>query len=484
MAGWYQRTAVIRWYVFLAAFAILPNLPLLLAGRWLNLLVSRTFDLDYLAVALLALFLPRAATCLLLMLAIAVDFIGAACTTYLFSPSEFINSMRFGGMLSTTEAAAISVTLFLVVLICLLAALSVPHSFMHLERRCAAGMLAASLVVLSLVQAICSPGHPFAGEERSFLRMPSESLVHRQWIYERYQRGDRLSNMHAMPSASAIALHSVPNSPTSMPGRFAPNFVQILVESWGNPKDEALRKALAAPYFDVKLLAQYRVMTGTMPFEGPTTSGEARELCGTHTGFNASHGSMLQMQHCLPMRLRAMGYRTLAVHGFKGAMFDREVWYPQMGFQEIWFEDRLKALGMPECPGPFGGTCDAAIAAWLEERLSQPDDQPLFVHWVTLNSHLPVPVPSPLDHPVSCAVSAASRGDASICSWYQLVSVVHASVVEMALKQQSRPTIFVIVGDHAPPFDRQEERSSFSATEVPYVILLPKTPGGGMLFGN
>jgi hypothetical protein len=84
-----------------------------------------------------------------------------------------------------------------------------------------------------------------------------------------------------------------------------------------------------------------------------------------------------------------------------------------------------------------------------------------------------VPVPAPVVHPASCAVSSATS-NAEICSWYQLLAVVQDAVRDMALRPLSRPTIFVIVGDHAPPFYQQDLRSQFSASDVPYVILLPK----------
>jgi hypothetical protein len=486
-AGW-------QWCVFLAVFLILPNLPLLLAGRALNLLMQGYFDLDYFVIALFALFLPRALTFLLLLLAVVADFVHAACATYLFSPSEFVNSIRFGGMLSTTRAALMAGTLASVVMVCLLAMLCIPRSIGRGQRRvAAAALLVLLLLIVPSIQAMANHGRLLSGDEdvstAMLIRVPSLSLIQRQWIYERYRRGERLEGMFAMPSASAIALGHlrdfVPRGSADPAGQNElPNFVQILVESWGWPKDDALRKALLAPYSDPKVLARYRVLEGAAPFEGPTTSGEFRELCQTHIGYNISHGSVEQMQHCLPMRLRGMGYSTLAVHGFRGAMFDRNVWYPQMGFQDIWFEERLRALGMPECDGPFPGTCDASVATWVGDRLTEPRSSPLFVHWVTLNSHLPVPIPAPLKNAAPCTVSAATRADASLCSWYQLVAVVQESVSAMALKQLNKPTIFVIVGDHAPPFDRQEIRGKFSSTEVPYVVLLPKASGGGSLSGD
>jgi hypothetical protein len=466
----------------LLGFLVLPNLPLLFAGRSLNLICRGYADLDYLLIGLLALFLPRAVTFVLLLLAIFADFVQAACATYLFAPSEFVNSIRFGGMLSTTRAAVLAWTVVGVLLTCLLAALCA-RRWSWRDRCIAAGELVLLLLLLPLLQAITNHRRLGAVEESvAVTRMPSLSLIRKQRTYDRYERGERLAGMFAMPSASAIAMGHLRDltarNAAASPAAALPNFVQILVESWGQAKDDALRTALLAAYRDPRLVARYRVLEGTMPFEGPTTSGEARELCQTHIGFNAAHGSVEQMQRCLPALLRGLGYQTLGVHGFKGAMFDRNVWYPQMGFQEVWFEDRLHGLGLPDCPGPFSGTCDAAVADWLSGRLEQPRAAPLFVHWVTLNSHLPVPVPAPLMHPASCYVSAETQKEPTLCAWYQLEAVVQDSVRKMALQRLDRPTIFVIVGDHAPPFDRQGIRGRFSSTEVPYVILLPKAADG------
>ncbi len=71
--------------------------------------------------------------------------------------------------------------------------------------------------------------------------------------------------------------------------------------------------------------------------------------------------------------MRRMGYRTLALHGFGGEMYDRKDWYPKMGFEDIWFHDRLQEAGVPDCDGTFKGNCDDdAVAAWLGTRLQQP----------------------------------------------------------------------------------------------------------------
>jgi phosphoglycerol transferase MdoB-like AlkP superfamily enzyme len=154
-------------------------------------------------------------------------------------------------------------------------------------------------------------------------------------------------------------------------------------------------------------------------------------------------------------------------------MFDRKTWYQRIGFQEQWFEDQLEKIGLPKCAGAFTGTCDAAIADWLTQRLERHQPDPQFLYWMTLNSHLPVPMSSALPAEGSCSISPTLGQYPSLCSWYHLVFNVHDSVARMAMSEVARPTVFVVVGDHAPPFATPALRSQFSDAVVPYILLIP-----------
>jgi phosphoglycerol transferase MdoB-like AlkP superfamily enzyme len=55
---------------------------------------------------------------------------------------------------------------------------------------------------------------------------------------------------------------------------------------------------------------------------------------------------------------------------------------------------------------------------------------------------------------------------------------VQESVARLAETPGLRPTIFVVVGDHAPPFVREDVRDRFSQTRVPYVVLMPRAMMG------
>jgi len=470
-----------RWYTFLAAFLVLPNLPLLLVAHPISLLVRGYVDLDYLVIGLLSLFVPRFVTFVLLAVAIALDFIHAACITYLFAPAEFFHVIRYGGLLSTTRIGLIVAAIVITLAVCLAAVFFTSRRAAGRERRIAFVTMTVILLILALSDILTArvlhrteetPGSRLA-------RTPTLSLIHSQIIYDRYERGLRVGGMYAMPSAMSLALNHLRDYPahdssTGTSVQMRPNVVLVLVESWGLANDLALRQALVEPFSDPALQARYKVLQGNMPFAGPTTSGEKRELCQSYMGLDFDQGTAAQLDRCVPMRMHRAGYSTFAVHGFSGDFFNRKDWYPRLGFEDIWFHDRLRAAGLPDCPGPFPGTCDDAVAAWLGVRLREPGNAPLFAHWVTLNSHLPIGDPPVLTSPASCDVSSITRSNTGICSWYQLVSVVNQSVRDLALMPSGRPTIFVIVGDHAPPFRKDSERAQFSQNEVPYVMLLPK----------
>ena len=116
-------------------------------------------------------------------------------------------------------------------------------------------------------------------------------------------------------------------------------------------------------------------------------------------------------------------------------------------------------------------------------RLAKDDPHPYFIHWMTLNSHLPVLVPSTLASGAPCSPALSLSPNTALCSWYQLVANVHQSVSGMAMSGLGRPTVFVIVGDHTPPFVEPAVRDRFSRSVVPYVLLIPRPNNGSSRIG-
>jgi phosphoglycerol transferase MdoB-like AlkP superfamily enzyme len=287
-----------------------------------------------------------------------------------------------------------------------------------------------------------------------------------------------------MAAASDQAIALLAGRPA---GAESPNVVLVVVESWGALADPQLARAVTTPYNDPRIDANYIASYGAVPFTGLTVPGEARELCHSTVGFGIVHLSADESARCLPAFLHARGYRNVAIHGYVGQMFSRTAWYPKIGFDVTWFGPDLKKAGLPNCVGAFPGTCDQSIASWIGRLLAgraqnqdqdQGQGQPLFLYWVTLNSHVPEPAHPDLPDDGVCLSQPALRSSPALCSWFRIVRGVHQSIQQVAIQQASgaklRPTVFILVGDHAPPFGDAALARQFSSTQVPFVMLTPK----------
>lgn len=251
------------------------------------------------------------------------------------------------------------------------------------------------------------------------------------------------------------------------------NVVVVVVESMGLlTKRAGYLQEFEKLQSDPAVLNRYTVEGGKAPFTGATVPGELRELCHLHSTTHITEATLAGKPPCLPQQFRALGYETASFHGYRGTMFVRQNWYPQLGFEKNHFLADLNDV--PKCSGAFYGTCDAAMASLLEQRLAdkhKANGPPQFLYWMTLNSHLPVDVDRA--PPELCPVAA----DREVCAQLAYVSVVLDSVKKLALDPDIGPTTIVIVGDHAPPYASIDRRDLFDDESVPYFVLLPKMAG-------
>ncbi len=481
-----------HWVLFVLFYAICANIPFWMASRWLELLPIGWFCVEYALVGILALFIPRIPAAILLLLVVAADLLSAVCKTYFLPPTVCLENFRTLCDFNGARIFAGGVVLVLILLMAVIAALFSAEAIRGRQRLYAAlclGVFAVVVVSADYATIVRETGHKPGSLRVSrpvdtnrftsygnlwFSRYPFLRLFLDQGALGIDHEAKSASQPDASPvlSAMSIALPSIP--PISGKDGQQPNVVLVLLESWGLGADATMRDSLVAPYAQRDLLARYQVVQGTVPFYGTTVAGEARELCNSRMGFQIVHASAQALQGCLPGRLAALGYHDISVHGMDGHVFDRSTWYRNIGFQELWFRDQFRQQGLPDCVGAFKGTCDAGIAGWIGRRLQSESAHPDLVYWVTLNSHLPAPIPSGLPDGTSCALTPMLAQNPALCSWYQLVANVHRSVAQMAMNDLARPTIFVIIGDHVPPFIDPALRTQFSGTDVPYVLLLPR----------
>lgn len=248
--------------------------------------------------------------------------------------------------------------------------------------------------------------------------------------------------------------------------------VLVMVESLGYLRDPAARARIAAPLRDPALARDYMVTSGHTTYFGSTTSGEMRELCGTRMYYKdyVAHDA----DRCLPDRLAQRGYATVAVHGFGGAMFERQEWYPTIGFESSLFGAELIKTTGRICGVSFRGACDADLAPLLAAApTAGADGQPRFVYWLTLNSHVPV-APDQARTNFRCGRDGGPFGQADVCRMAELWHDVFNVVAQLARNPALRRPEILIVGDHAPPLWSKRGRGQFEPGRVAWYRLQPR----------
>jgi hypothetical protein len=253
------------------------------------------------------------------------------------------------------------------------------------------------------------------------------------------------------------------------------HLVLVVVESEGVLRNRADHERVFGPLTDKAIAQRYAVAQGTLPFKGPTVSGELRALCGIQ-GSPATVETGQKLPDCLPRQLRSVGYETLSFHGNTESLFERTRWYPDLGFDLSYFEETLSLKGAGatrECGVLIRGICDSEMIRFVQRELEHPGRRPKFIYWLTLSSHLPVDTVLARDSEFDCSASASLKEEPGPCAHERILHRVHQQIAQVVLDPALPPTRFIIVGDHAPPFLEVAERALYSPDRVPYVDLVP-----------
>ena len=248
------------------------------------------------------------------------------------------------------------------------------------------------------------------------------------------------------------------------------NAVMVIVEGLGYLTDPAARREIDSPLYDARITDKYRVTAGSVIYYGSTTSGEMRELCDTrqpYLEFSKANGTS-----CLPARLRMRGYTTMAVHAFHHSMFERDEWYPVIGFEKEVFGEKLMNMTHRLCGNAFRGVCDADLPPVIAQQAAL-SKKPKFIYWLTLNTHIPVAPGQALAN-FGCQKDAGIFRHIHVCEMAELWHDVFEGVSKLALDPSIGPADIVIVGDHSPPLWSRRARAQFEPGLVAWYRLTPR----------
>lgn len=412
--------------------SVVPNLAMLLVLPF-YVAVRPLSPLLYVFAGLLAMRARPAFAYLLLPLVALIDLGLVAMAVFHLPLGAAIQSIRYMASLDLTSSA------FYLLVFGLFVANGIAIAFLVNRKRQVlqgANVLPAVLVAIS----VAVLEHQI---NRPFLKQPAQSFE------------------------SALSINGVDPSALANEGR---NVLFVMVEglgSFANPAHAAILTRRLQPALDT---GRYRLSSGISNFEGSTTGAESRELCGQwgdHTDY-LDQGSY----NCFPAAMADQGYRTISYHGFSQSMFEREKWYPRIGFQESEFFESLSTADdrfRQRCGSVFTGLCDNDIAHAIRDRLTEESAKKTFLYWLTLNSHIPY-VPKHNGH-LKCGSDTAEITNTQVCELTELWADVFDNVATIANDPSLPPTDIFIVGDHPTPLWDRAAARHFTPHKVQWHLL-------------
>ncbi|SEQ83130.1 hypothetical protein SAMN04488038_11158 [Solimonas aquatica] len=454
------------------AYGLLPDLLMNLIARYLG--VSHTLaNLDYLALGILIPWLPWWLGLPALALTLIADLAMTVAPTYQFDLSKVLETTQELFNLAPSFVLPIVAVVLLgsTALAGLMLRLRAPGAARVRESSCA---LLLTLLVLGADLAL-SP-NLLTGMDRA---VTSVNVAGSPGAFILRELRHQLGNSQPLTLSPAPERASAPIVAGLAQQQLPPKLVLVVVESWGWFKDERARALITAPL--TQLAAQrpdLRLELGETLFQGSTVNGELRELCGLRSSSIRLPDPRIQLDHCLPHQLAALGYHSVAMHGYRGSMFNRLHWYPQLGFTERLFDrELLTRLGRESrCGATFPGVCDGDVPALIGRQLDDPAHARQFVYWLSLNAHLPIYESQDPRAAVDCSQSPTTAGDEQECRLAKLHHLLMQSLAEMMARRHD--TALVVVGDHAPAFVAGTRREQLSPDHVPHAVLWPNTAVG------
>ena len=482
------KSALIRYGLL---FALLPNLPFWLIAPRMGIVTPGLFNLDVLLLGILSLVIAPAWLIGLYAADFLLGVVYGIRATYGVSYVEIFYSLTYGfAVLSARECLTAAAAAVLIIAIVALAWL---YGRPRLKGRDRVRFAAIILGVIIPVAAFASVQRAratarqyalyhsgtiilggmaprFTNIASSVLRSPALSLYH-AWSREHiwgWLHGEYSQTVFA-PSAASHATAWLGGKKTH------PNLVVVLTESWGLANDPALRGSLVAPFQSRALRQRYHLQQGTVGFSGHTAEGELREICNYRLAVAAAPLSISHqaLAGCLPWTMQRAGYDTLALDSAMRYWPGGASWYRLMGFQHTMNFDDFHRLNMATFAySPFRSIRDPDVAAWIAGELSRPQPRPQMIFWLTVSAHLPLRQPLPAEYSSNCSIAPVTQTYPQACAWYKVEHLTLQSIAAMASAPRLAPTVFLVVGDHAPPFV-SGARQGFSPTAVPYLLLTP-----------
>jgi hypothetical protein len=446
------------WFLFL--WANVFNI-LFLAFRSAGFAINRPFIVyDYfLVVICVALRFPTGLTFFIFTFIASLDIINTISGNFLFNLTDFGRNIEFFFLYSFSSGHYISAffTLILVTVIYLFFKKFISgHNY---SIRLTVGIIAAMVLATYFFDAL--NGRTLLFKQKviaiSHYNLGGSSFVDLGIALNAYRQEIK------QPSAlsPSVSFRTFSDDSTS-------NQLLILVESWGLPLNPNHVDELNTLLQKKSEGNRWTFSSGSTTFRGSTFHAELRELLNVYGDYRffLNKDSAQAFTSIFKIKKR-QGYSTSAIHSFSHRMFQRNIWWKNIGIDTSFFmEDVVKAKNIQikdlNSDTPFLSINDEEALAFLA---AIPKETQRFDYFLSENSHLP------FFQSYESAFKFSFGNELSKESAAQLSRILELLVFVIEDPVTKRWEKILVVGDHMPPFSRTSDRNFYSFDRVPYFIL-------------
>lgn len=236
----------------------------------------------------------------------------------------------------------------------------------------------------------------------------------------------------------------------------------IVNESYGYFKDKKINHDIIKSI--VKQQKNFKLFKyGYFPYKGVTIGGEFRELCDKNSRGVDFDSLQNAYSDCIPLKMKKSGFTTVAVHGGDEDFYKRKLWYPKVGFSEIYFDKKFPDL--KNCKA-FNGKCDSDLMSFIASKFT--GDSKKFIYWLTISTHEPYDEKIVDSQRINCSVY--NLADTSlVCKNIKLQAQFFDQLSVLVENPAFRGVHVYIVGDHPPPIWDQREKEKYLEQSVSWV---------------
>lgn len=236
-----------------------------------------------------------------------------------------------------------------------------------------------------------------------------------------------------------------------------PNIIVIMNEAFSDPAvlGEFDTNEDYMPFVHSLLAGADNTVSGILNVSvkgGNTANTEFEYLTGNSMAF-LPYGSIPYQQYIteeiptMASHLSSLGYRTVAMHPYRAAGWDRNIVYPLFGFDEMHFQEFFKKSEKVRKYVSDRGNYEKIIQVYEDKD----EGEPLFLFDVTMQNHSSYSDWNDYDnfHPDITVDNSTSK---LLPAYLSLMKLSDEAIEELVayFSVQTEPTVIVFFGDHQP----------------------------------